>query len=499
MKKILNIFMSFFVVFFFLQAVACVWAVDGTQKWVFKTDNKVEFSPAMGPDGTVYVGSGLYLYAINPDGTQKWAYKPENSYGTPVGIGSSPAIGPDGTIYIGSGAGLFAINPAGTQKWNYGEVNGEVASCPAMGPDGTIYLGYTSNLGLIAINSDGTSKWWFNFGSTLNSSPAIGPDGTIYVHAGNLYAVDPNGTQKWVYETDGQDSSPAIGSDGTIYIVGFSKVYAMNPDGTQKWAFKTEGLGGDSSAAVGHDGTIYAAVGEYLYAINPADGSQKWAFKTGGGSTSSPAVGSDGTIYVGFGDNNVYAVNPDGTQKWSFETGDCVNSSPAIGSDGTIYVGSDDNNMYAINGSSGGLAHMGWPMFQRDVRHTGFGSSSPVPDIKANGYDGSITVSTTTPVSITVSLNPCSFVGQNADWWVVEFTPSSTWDYFDLVTSTMVNGLLPTYQGPLFNFDSTKLFSFSDLTEGPHTFYFGVDLNMNGSLDLNSTNYDKVRINVTGP
>ena len=77
-----------------------------------------------------------------------------------------------------------------------------------------------------------------------------------------------------------------------------SKLYALNPDGTQKWAFAT-GDWVDSSPAIGADGTIY--VGSYdgkLYALNP-DGTQKWAFTTGDAVYSSPAIGADGTIYVG--------------------------------------------------------------------------------------------------------------------------------------------------------------------------------------------------------
>ncbi len=48
---------------------------DGTQKWAFPTGNAVRSSPAIGADGTLYVGSGDgNLYAINPDGTQEWAF-----------------------------------------------------------------------------------------------------------------------------------------------------------------------------------------------------------------------------------------------------------------------------------------------------------------------------------------------------------------------------------------------------------------------------------------
>ncbi|MEM2089259.1 MAG: PQQ-binding-like beta-propeller repeat protein, partial [Thermoproteota archaeon] len=62
-------------------------------------------SPAIGYDGTIYVGShDNYTYALNPDGSLKWKYETE------AWVDSSPAIGSDGTIYVGSNdGGLYAI------------------------------------------------------------------------------------------------------------------------------------------------------------------------------------------------------------------------------------------------------------------------------------------------------------------------------------------------------------------------------------------------------
>ncbi len=123
----------------------------------------------------------------------------------------------------------------------------------------------------------------------------------------------------------------------------------------------------------------------------------------------------------------------------------------------------------------------------------------PVPDIKANGQDGSITVSPGASVSIKVSLNSNNVSGHSADWWVAESAPGGVFYHFDLSAGSMVLGLLPTYQGPLFNLGTTQLLNTSDLTIGAHTFYFGVDLNMNGSLDMDAIHYDSVSINVTAP
>ncbi len=102
---------------------------------------------------------------------------------------TSPAIGPDGTIYVGHADGLFAIHAkTGKVKWGVGMA--AVVSSPAVGADGTVYVG-SADGALRAISPDGTVKWRVNTGGQLNSSPAIGADGTVYAMSddGSLYAV----------------------------------------------------------------------------------------------------------------------------------------------------------------------------------------------------------------------------------------------------------------------------------------------------------------------
>jgi outer membrane protein assembly factor BamB len=318
----------------------------GVQKWKFTTGAAVFSAPAVGGDGTVYLGSDDgNLYAVNPDGSRKW------KFATGFKVESSPAVGDEGTIYVGSGDDeLYAVNPDGSQKWKF-TTGGGVYSAPAVGADGTIYVGSQDD-NLYAVNPDGSQKWKFTTGGTVDSSPAVGADGTIYVGSGDddLYAVNPDGSQKWKVTTGNTvEPSPAVGADGTIYVGSTDgNLYAVNPDGSQKWKFTT----GDivpSTPAVGADGTLYVGSADgNLYAVNPG-GSQKWKFTTGNAVYSSPAVGADGTIYVGSVDGNLYAVNPDGSQKWKFTTGSVVYSSPAVGADGTIYVGSGDTNLYAVH------------------------------------------------------------------------------------------------------------------------------------------------------
>ena len=73
--------------------------------------------PALGADGTIYVGSeDDNLYALTPNGALlKW------KYATGSAIISSPALGADGTIYVGSNDdNLYAINQLQNGKLAFG-------------------------------------------------------------------------------------------------------------------------------------------------------------------------------------------------------------------------------------------------------------------------------------------------------------------------------------------------------------------------------------------
>ena len=165
---------------------ADIWAKEGAQKWAFETGGSVVSSPAIGSDGTIYVGSNDgNLYAINPTGSLKWTFQ------TGGAVHSHPAIGSDGTIYVGSWDHyLYAINPDGSLKWTF-PTKGEVNSSPIIGSDGTIYVGSWDHY-LYAINPDGSLKWTFLTSGQLFSTPAIGPDSTIYVASWDhcIYAIN---------------------------------------------------------------------------------------------------------------------------------------------------------------------------------------------------------------------------------------------------------------------------------------------------------------------
>ncbi len=339
----------------------------------------VSSSPALSPDGgTVYVGvetgTAGRIVAVNANGTVKW------SVVRPDWVDSSPAVAPDGTVYVGCADGkLYALNPAnGAIKWEIA-TRTFVTSSPAIGADGTVYFG-AGDSRLHAVSREGVERWTFPVGDWIDSSPAIATDGTIYFGSRDkqVYAVAPNGTEKWRFATGGPvDSSPAIGVDGTIYVGSADqRLYALAPDGIKKWEYVTNGeiL---ASPVLGADGTVYfAALDSNFYALAPETGLLRWRRSLNSNSVASAAVRGDGAIIFGADDGLIRALDPrDGSIMWTFNTragtGDYIESSPLIAPDGSIYFGSLDGRLYKLTGNGSPLSALSsWPAFRRDVSHT---------------------------------------------------------------------------------------------------------------------------------
>ncbi|HWD40416.1 MAG TPA: PQQ-binding-like beta-propeller repeat protein [Fimbriimonas sp.] len=321
---------------------------NGIEKWSYDLGGNTWSSPALAPDGTIYIGNTSGdLVAIDPAGTKKWAFHTDGL------VMSSPAVGSDGTIYVGSEDGKFyAITPDGNERWSF-TTGDQIQSSPAIAADGTIYIGsYDGNL--YALDGNGSELWHFS-APGIFASPAVGDDGTIYLGAGggqDLFAINPNGTQKWVFNGDGYNfQTPTISHDGTIYITADDGyLYAISSDGALKSSFQMASSYWGyvvSSPSIGPDGAIYAGtLFGRLYAIKP-NGTELWHFSVDGLVQCSPVIGPDGAIYFAGLDDDAFALRPDGSTQWEFVM-DGDNSSPAIAADGTLYLSGNDGKLHAI-------------------------------------------------------------------------------------------------------------------------------------------------------
>lgn len=345
----------------------------GQFKWKCNLGESVITSPALGYDGTIYIGTEHYMYAVNPNGTIKWSYEVD-----PWRVCSSPAVGPDGTIYFGCYYYyLYALNPDGTLKWRY-ETEWRVESSPAIGTDGTIYFG-TYDSSLVALTPQGTIKWEYKVGGIVESSPSIGANGTIYFGASDkyIYALTPSGKLDWKYfilsdgiSTKIANTSPAIASDGTVYFETESGyIYAFMASHNLKWLWAI-GAPIGVSPAIGTDGTLYISGGRYFYSLDPEAQRTNWWKDLGVWELNSPTVGSDGSLYIGAIDY-LYSYSSDGVLKWRYHLGGKGIGATAIAEDGTIYIGAEDGYLYALTTSSKGLGNSSWPKFHHDNQNTG--------------------------------------------------------------------------------------------------------------------------------
>src|SRR5580765_463930 len=134
---------------------------------VWEGFDKVKSSPTIAADGTVYVGVGWSVCAINPDaanGILPYAWESSPPPQTPQPLcrrlvadasASSAAIGADGTLYIGDrGNAVNAFDPDGNLLWLYSHGHeGDIRSSVTIGSesspganDGLLYVNFSQNL-----------------------------------------------------------------------------------------------------------------------------------------------------------------------------------------------------------------------------------------------------------------------------------------------------------------------------------------------------------------
>jgi hypothetical protein len=145
--------------------------------------------------------------------------------------------------------------------------------------------------------------------------------------------------------------------------------------------------------------------------------------------------------------------------------------------------------------SCGNNVYVAWRDYRNGAIDIYFNKAAhPVPDIKANGLDGPITIGRSDTLAITVQFDAGTFSGEEADWWLVARTPLG-WYYYHK-TSGWLPGREVTLQIPLRNLPNREVFNMSGLPVGNYTFYFGVDLNKNGNINISQAYYDQVNVTI---
>lgn len=299
-------------------------------------------TPVIGQDGSLYIGNGFMTFrSYTSDGILRWTYQ--------TGLVSASAtLGADGSVYIPATGRIVALTSLGTDKWGspFLFTSGASASGVVLGQAGTLYFG-ADDKKVYAVNADGSARWVYTTGGAIRYSCAVSPDGlTVYAASGDgcVYALDASsGALKWKSAAISCIYNCAVAADGTIYVGSTNgKLYALAPDGTQKWAFQSQSKV-TCAPAVAPDGTVYfGSQDTYLYALG-ADGHLKWKYRTNGPVYSAPTLSADGTVIVGAWPGVLTALDPsDGSVNWKRTLTSQMYSAPIIDEAGSIYALSND-------------------------------------------------------------------------------------------------------------------------------------------------------------
>jgi hypothetical protein len=198
-----------------------------------------------------------------------------------------PNVGPDGNIYAVAteGIGIFSLTPGGALRWTQPEAyDRRIVDYQEVvfGPNGANQQMYfLANNHLKGLRLDGSPVFT---NPTTGNQPAIGPDGTIYTTYTALGAYTPAGSVKWSFTgvINNAATAPEVGPDGVVYFVhNLSTLYAVNPNGTERWRVVTSEIMEDPIVSPLNSMIVMGGIPTYgmsgfFKAVSPVSHNELW-------------------------------------------------------------------------------------------------------------------------------------------------------------------------------------------------------------------------------
>lgn len=251
----------------------------------------------------------------------------------------------------------------GNYKWNsvdlnFGGLTGYVkTSNPVFSPDGkTMYIPTSTPAGhLFAIDVvSGEFKWVFAISQiTYGGGALVAPDGTIYqcvrnATINNVYAINPNGTQKWAVKLDAAIGAfPALSADGVLYcLTNKSTLYALDASsGAIKWQQSLDGATG-SAVAIDKAGNVYAGTSAAIYSFK-SNKEQNWKLEEVNVTEQATFALKDQVLYATLKNGGLVAVDmTNGTKKWTYPTTKGDAYFPIADKNGNVYFTEKDRRLF---------------------------------------------------------------------------------------------------------------------------------------------------------
>ena len=397
--------------------------------WPRATSHAINSSPAAADtDGDghpeLFIGSGVgshgtcsggAVYSFDHDGTQRFRYQGSDQDCASQAVHSTPAIGDinrdgvaDATVGM-LGLTMPSLSQSGAMNpgWPYYtddtvfsspalvDVNGDGQTDVVVGGDSSPGAPIDFRGGMVrAIGGAGNTIWEFRVNEMVRSSPSVGdidgdgvPEivfgtGDFWVRNGGasdatkVYALNLNGTLKWVRDTGGYTlASPTLADfDGNgVLDVGIGTFEGSNPG----MVFALRGTNGSDLPGFPRASGGGVVLGQITTADFNGDGAQDLLVPTGGGLFAYD--GRTGRLLFGLNQGNT-----------AFQNSPAVVDIDGNGLLDIIAVGTRANGggvayRYEMGSADNAqLGSLGWHTFRKDERRTGSWIPTPLTQAPVN-------------------------------------------------------------------------------------------------------------------
>lgn len=246
-------------------AILCC-ADNGALIWKHLPLGRIVTRLAMGGSGQLYYGwtdnSSDYISCLSTEGSLLWSYELSgaqfNTLGDPLSMALNNLDSPE-LLYARADDRLLAVNGNGEFQWEFvfgSPPASTYSSGVSVQPDGAaVFDDWSGNMR--AINPDGSSKWIYNIGGSLYSGDqAVAPDGSVAFGSSDshFYVLNEDGSQRWTKPFPSSVFSPVcLDSAGRFYFsnannasvissvtVEGGRTFCLDTNGDEVWSWGNE-------------------------------------------------------------------------------------------------------------------------------------------------------------------------------------------------------------------------------------------------------------------